>query len=210
MIYFVATTNLTELPFELGARTSLVFYQDSMPIVVDAEVVNLKPFQLATTNPSAGRLARMRRALVVRQDQSQIWRLEAEVKDATPDKDRWICTLEPMKWAEIDRRRHPRFAVKLPVLVRAVIESDGQFQHTDVGGTALDLSLCGARVQIEADIEPGALVEITIEITSRQSIQALAITAFTKPYQGQLGFEFIDFVGNAQYVLHSFLVEQAA
>ena len=206
----MAHTNLNELPFELGARASLVFYQDSMPIVVEAEVVNLKPFQLATTNPSAGRLARMRRALVVRQDNSQIWRLEAEVKDAVPDNDRWICTLEPMKWAEIDRRRHPRFAVKLPVSIRAVIESDGQFQHSDVAGTALDLSLCGARVQIEADIQPGALVEVTIEIASKQTIQALAVTAFTKPYQGQLGFEFIDFVGNAQYLLHSYLVEQAA
>ncbi|MHB8635816.1 MAG: PilZ domain-containing protein [Fimbriimonadaceae bacterium] len=206
----MANTNLNELPFELGARTSLVFYRDSMPIVVEAEVVNLKPFQLATTNPSAGRLARMRRALVVRQDQAQIWRLEAEVKDAVADNDRWICTLEPMKWAEIDRRRHPRFAVKLPVSIRAVIESDGQFQHTDVPGTALDLSLCGARVMIDAAIEPGALVEISIELSNRQSMQALAVTAFTKPYQGQLGFEFIDFVGNAQYMLHSFLVDQAA
>src|SRR5271165_2785085 len=170
-----------------------------MPIVVDAEVVSLKPFQLATTNPSAGRLAKMRRALVVRQDNAQIWRLEAEVKDAVAVNDRWVCTLEPMKWSEIDRRRHPRFAVKLPVSIRAVIETDGQFQHTDVPGTALDLSLCGARVQIEADIEPGSLVEISLEIPGQQAINALAITAFTKPYQGQLGFEFIDFVGNAQY-----------
>jgi hypothetical protein len=206
----VANTNLIELPFELGDRTSLVFYQDSMPIVVEAEVVNLKPFQLATSNPTAGRLARMRRALVVRQDNTQIWRLEAEVKDAVAVKDQWVCTLEPMKWAEIDRRRHPRFAVKLPVTVRAIIESNGQFEHTDVPGTALDLSLCGARVQIEAEIEPGALVEITLEFPNRQSITALAMIAFTKPYQGQLGFEFIDFVGNAQYVLHSFLVDQAA
>jgi len=206
----VANANLNELPFELGARTSLVFYRDSMPIVVEAEVVSLKPLQLATNNPSAGRLARMRRALVVKQDNTQIWRLEAEVKDATPEKDRWICTLEPMKWSEIDRRRHPRFAVKLPVMVRTVLESDGEFKHTDIPGTALDLSLCGARVQIEADLDPGSLVEIRIELSDKHAFQALAATAFTKPYQGQLGFEFIDFVGNAQYQLHSFLVDQAA
>lgn len=187
-----------------------MFYRDSMPIVVEAEVVSLKPFQLATSNPTAGRLARMRRALVVRQDNTQIWRLEAEVKDATPQGDRWVCTLEPMKWSEIDRRRHPRFAVKLPVTIRTIVEQDGEFVHADLPGTALDLSLCGARVQIDAPIEPGALVEINVELSSRQTIQALAATAFTKPYQGQLGFEFIDFVGNAQYQLHSFLVDKAA
>jgi hypothetical protein len=181
-----------------------------MPVVVDAEVINLRPFQIATRNPSAGKLARMRRALVVRQENAQIWRLESEVVEAIPDGDRWICTLEPTKWSEIDRRRHPRFSVKMPVEVRAVIEQDGEFAHTDIPGLALDLSLCGARVQIEAEIEPGALVQIKLDISSRQSIQILAMTAFTKPYQGQLGFEFIDFVGNAQYQLHSYLVDQAA
>ena len=181
-----------------------------MPVVVDAEVINLRPFQLSTTNPSAGRLARMRRALVVRQEKSQIWRLESEVIEAVPDGNRWICTLEPTKWSEIDRRRHPRFSVKMPVEVRAVIERDGEFAHTDLPGVALDLSLCGARVQIDADIEPGALVQIKLDISNRQSIQVLAMTAFTKPFQGQTGFEFIDFVGNAQYQLHSYLVDQAA
>lgn len=206
----MAHSNENELPFELGSRASLVFYRDSMPVVVDAEVINLRPFQIATRNPSAGKLARMRRALVVRQENAQIWRLESEVVEAIPDGDRWICTLEPTKWSEIDRRRHPRFSVKMPVEVRAVIEQDGEFAHTDIPGLALDLSLCGARVQIEAEIEPGALVQIKLDISSRQSIQILAMTAFTKPYQGQLGFEFIDFVGNAQYQLHSYLVDQAA
>lgn len=198
------------LPFEIGSRVSVVFYRDSMPIVVDAAVVSTQPFMISTDNPTAGRLARMRRALVVKQDGEHVWRVEAEIVDAAPEGNQWICTLQATRWSEIDRRRHPRFPTDLQAIIRTVVESDGEMAHAEITGRALDVSESGARIQVSSEFEPGSLAEVKLYLGPDNVIQMLAVIAFTKPYQGQYGFEFVDYFAGAQYTLHSYLTEKAA
>jgi hypothetical protein len=198
------------LPYDIGDRVSVVFYRDSMPVVVAAEVISLVPFMLRTDNPTAGQLAKIRRALIVRQDGDRVWRVEAEVTDALPEVDSWVYSMSTTRWSEINRRRHPRYPCDIPVVVRTIQESDGELIHQEVAGRVIDVSLCGARVNIDAHLQPGSLAEIKLILASNRLARILAITAFTKPFQDQTGFEFVDFVGPALSQLHDYLTEQAA
>jgi hypothetical protein len=103
-----------------------------------------------------------------------------------------------------DRRRHPRYPVRIPVQVRAVQESSGKVTIQGFEGLTENLSLGGASVACDAVIQAGALLNLTLQTEEGHWSSVLGIATWSGE-TGGVGVEFLDFIGDAKYRIHTLL-----
>lgn len=120
----------------------------------------------------------------------------------------WAIELRDLRWEDLERRRHPRFPMSVPVALRAVQEHGGDTVISIFQGNTIDLSLGGAWVDVSQAVAVGCLVEFYAHLTPTESIRALGVVAHSSTGRG-IGVQFLDFVGSSHTVLHKFL-QQAA
>ncbi|HLK15674.1 MAG TPA: PilZ domain-containing protein [Fimbriimonadaceae bacterium] len=199
-----------ELPLAVGAEVRLISLGGSTPVVIKGNVLSLEPLQLETTFAAAAHVRENEDVLVVRQTPDQVWRIASEFKRAYFEDERWICELEPTRSWMIDRRGAPRFSVDVPIEIGFVTDEEGEPIYRVAQGTVENMSVTGARVRVDTDIPPGALLHVTFQMQYELEVKALAVTEFRLQEGTSVGICFVEFLEDGQYHLHEFLGKQAA
>jgi hypothetical protein len=191
-----------------GSPVSVVFYVNAQPVALAASVTKATPLTVITTDRSALLVEVGKRALMILQESGQFAKAEAQVTKCEPCADGWKIEVGQFGWEEVDRRRYPRYAIQMPVVVKAVMERNGSAQLKYVQGETIDVSLGGAWIKATDDLCAGSLVEFQAELGSGEHMRALAIVAWREEEVG-IGLEFVDFLGGSRYYLHNFLSKAA-
>jgi c-di-GMP-binding flagellar brake protein YcgR len=148
--------------------------------------------------------------MLVVQAGKTLYKAEADVNSCEKSEDGiWTVNAGNVLWQLVDRRRYPRYAMKLPVKLRFVHETEGAAQITEFEGTTDDLSLGGAWVTTNEDVELGTLIEFQAALSPNEYVRALAVVAHATEQRVGIGIEFLDYVGGARYNLHTFLSKAA-
>ena len=199
--------------FEIGLakeqEISIVFYIDGIPNMILGTVESITPFRVATKDLSASKFANQRRAVILRWDEDVLRKIETSVVSSHWLGNCWTLELEYLTTDETDRRRYPRYPMRLPVTVRTVKDSHQGTISVDCEGYTEDLSLGGASIKVLGDIETQSLVEIHTHITDFDTIRTLAVVARSsnsgESNENGIGVQFVDFIGGGRYHLFSFL-----
>lgn len=193
-----------------GAPVGLVFYVDSQPMALAANVKLGKPFTMTTADKNAGLLEPGKRTMLILQEGNQFAKAEAQVVACAQDGDNWTIEAGDFGWEEVDRRRYPRYELELDVKLKAVTETEGQAELRYFEAKTVDVSLGGAWVQTDHKLPAGSLVEFQAELTPGHTVRVLGIIAWSVSEKEGLGIEFLDFIGGSRYQLHMFLTHNAA
>ncbi|HEY3782487.1 MAG TPA: PilZ domain-containing protein [Fimbriimonadaceae bacterium] len=192
---------------KVGSQISLVFYMNAQPVAVAASVVKQQPLTLTTTDRGASMLETGKRALLIHQDGRNFAKAEAQIVSCDHFAEGWRIETGEFGWEEVDRRRYPRVEIKIPIVVKAVLERNGSAQLKYVQGETVDLSLGGTWLTASDELVPGSLVEFQAELVAGENMRALAIVAWQR--EEGVGLEFVDFLGGSRYYLHNFLNQAA-
>jgi len=181
---------------------------NAQPVAIAASVVKQVPLTLNTTDRSASMLEVGKRALLIHQDGPNFAKAEAQVVACDHFAEGWRIETGEFGWEEVDRRRYPRSEVKIPIVVKAVLEHKGSAQLKYVQGETVDMSLGGTWLKATDELVPGSLVEFQADLGNGENMRALAIVAWQSEEAG-VGLEFVDFLGGSRYYLHNFLNKAA-
>lgn len=194
-----------------GANVNLVFYVDGTPVALTGQVTDLEPFTMFTADPSGEKMTVGRRAMLIVQSGREYSKAEAELH-AFPTEGGWKLVAKSFGWETVDRRRYPRYAINVPITVRAVVEDGGEARILFINGVTEDVSIGGAWVKTTEVVPGGSLVEVTAEFEQGSPIRALSLVKWADSDRDGLGFgvEFLDFLGGSRYALHQYLTQQAA
>lgn len=186
-----------------GSEVGIVFYQETTPHALTTNVVSVRPFAAACSEPGAGRLNPGQRVMLVSEAEGKYAKAEAEVSSVTEEGGAWRIEIGHFGWEEVDRRRFPRRPFEVPVSLRSVVETEAGVEVHHFGGKTEDISLGGVWVVPDHPLQPGSLVEMNLTLGTHP-VRILAIVA-RDAGQGGVGLEFLDYVGGARYYLHGFL-----
>ncbi len=189
-----------------GSLITLVFYSDAQPNAILATVEGTHPFVLRTADDQAAQLKSIRKVMLVSQEGPKLLRAEAHIEHCVDSSNGWRIEVGFLRWEQVDRRRHPRYNIELPVAIRAIQEEeDGTAIVRLFQGTSVDVGLGGAWVTMQELPEQGSLVEFSSDLPSGDAVRALAIVVHACPERQGVGLEFLDYIGGARYHLHNFL-----
>lgn len=150
-----------------------------------------------------------RRVILVSYENGRVLRGEGEALSMKKVDGHARLELSKVVWEDLERRRYPRVAVKLPVSLRAVYEHNGDTVISVVEGFTEDLSVGGSKVIVETPILEGSLVEFLAMIDGKDEVRALGIVAHTNA-DHSMGIGFLDYVGAARTRLEEYLDSKAA
>jgi PilZ domain len=194
-----------EIGLTPGQEVSIVFYVDGNPNMILGTVDSITPFRVSTVEPSAAKFANQRRAVILNWDSDVLSKIETSVVASHWEEAKWCLELEYLTTDESDRRRYPRYPMKLPVIVRTIEDTPEGRVPIDVQGFTEDLSLGGAWITLDKEIGKQSLVEIRTSITDYDTIRTLGVVARNSSSTSGIGVEFIDFIGGGRFHLFSFL-----
>jgi hypothetical protein len=193
-----------------GANVHVLFYQESQPHVLTAQVGSLAPVALTTKDAEAHLLQPSMRSILVSEEEGQVAKAECRVRECSVKDNEWHVEVDVTEWEELDRRRYPRIEVEVPVKLRLVKEATGGASITEILGITKDLSLGGTRLTVAEPIAAGSLVEMQAALRPKEHIRVLAVVVRGSDEATDIGLEFLDYVGGARYAMHTFLSEEAA
>lgn len=194
-----------------GSNVSIVFYVDGKPVAINGEVLETEPFKVWATGEGASYLSEGRRAMLVVQTGRDFHKAEAELHSEQSGQG-WEITAKSFGWETVDRRRYPRYDLRVPIAIRAVTETDGGPTVTVIEGYTEDVSIGGAWVKSNQTLPSSSLAEVTAELKPGTSVRALSLVKWADQDHNGLGFgvEFLDFLDGSRYALHQFLNQDAA
>lgn len=188
----------------------MIFYTDQGAVAIKATISSTEPLTVLLTDANAKLVAEGNRTLLVFLDCNQYFKAEAAVYSISGEEGEWTMQLSDELWEEVDRRRYARHRVDVPVEMKAILEENGMSKLTVFSGLTEDLSVGGAWVHLDRPIEAGSLVEFQATLSPTDHVRVLGIVAHSSSEKSGFGIEFIDYVGSARYVLHSYLSRLAA
>ncbi len=186
----------------------MIFYAEEGAVAVSAKIKSLQPLVATTPDNHALMAKKGVRAMLIMTDRGQYLKAESEVVNVERNGEIEISLADQL-WEVVDRRRYPRYEVKLPVHFRAIREIEGEAVVRDYNGSTQDISIGGAWVELEETIEQGSLIEFQATLNPYDQIRVLAIVAYADPEGKGYGVEFLDYIGSARYTLHNFLIQAA-
>jgi hypothetical protein len=199
-----------ELPFELGSEAHLIPLGYPNPDGVPGLITCLSPIHFETVSPHAAFIRPELNALLVVHEPGRVWRVQAKVESIAFEGEKGFCELEAASVWEIDQRRAPRYPVELPVEIGFVTHEDGEPVYRVVNGTAINMSLTGARVRTSSAVPVGAMLHITFHAAPVIIVKALAITTCSEEDDLHIGLNFVEFMDDGQLHFHEFLGQRAA
>ncbi|MBI1757495.1 MAG: PilZ domain-containing protein [Fimbriimonas ginsengisoli] len=204
--------NLTELRERLhvGNLVRLVFYTAHGAIGVSGRVCQRQPLSVTVPGASTDLVAEGTRAMMLVFDKVQYVRVEAAVTGVEHEGMEAIVRLSDEFWESADRRRYTRLPVSAPVQLRMIQDQTGAVEARTFSGKLEDLSIAGAWVRLDEPISPGSLVEFQASFGPTETVRVLGLVARVDEDGVCFGIEFVDYVGNARFVLHNFLSDLAA
>jgi hypothetical protein len=193
----------------VGSEVTCLFGEGRLRNTAFSTVSSEAPLFLDCVASDVQRVRFPRKVVLVSYENGRLLRGEAEAVSMKKVDGHARLEMAQVVWEDLDRRRHQRVNVELPVSLRAVYEHNGDTVLSVVDGATVDLSVGGSRVHVETPILEGSLVEFLVEFTPKESIRALGIVAHANPDKS-IGISFLDYVGAARTRLEDFLAEKAA
>lgn len=194
----------------VGRKVAAVFLIDGSPCNMSGVVRGLDPFQFETANRWAKDLDPGTRALFVYQEGQELHKASTRVSFVKEDDGLFFVDTSTVLWESVDRRRHVRRQVEVPVAFKFVQDSDGDVRMEACDGLTIDLSAGGSCVSYPKPPPVGTLVDCAFVLGSSAPSRALGVVAWIREASGEFGVEFLDFVGDAKNGITSFLNRMAA
>lgn len=188
----------------------MVFYTEQGSVAIKASIASASPLSVVVSSADVKLIAEGNRTLLILFDHKEYFKAEAVVTTVAGGDGDCTIQLSDELWEEVDRRRYPRVPTEVPVELRAIRESDGKAEVERFSGTTVDLSVGGAWVKLDHSIEPGSLVEAQFALSPQENVRILGVAAHRSGQTSGFGLEFVDFVGSARYVLHTYLSNRQA
>lgn len=193
---------------EVGQSVSVLFYLDGRPSAVRGTIASLNPFVLSVQDERAAAFMPHMRAVLIAQKGNEFSKAEADLA-ATQAGDGWRLSANSFGWETVDRRRYHRFDINVPVVIRAVMESDNVAELTTLECTTEDISVGGAWLKSDKKMEGGLLVEFQAELNGHP-LRILSMVRWADNGEKDgFGVEFLDFVGGSRQTLHRELAKAA-
>lgn len=194
----------------IGRTVTVVFYSETDPWVIQAQVAKGNPMAIETNDPAAVKLLTGLKVVLIVQEGGTILKSQATVTHSGKTEAGWHIDMDAKPWQASDRRRYPRYGFKIPVTIRSVDErADGEARFNELRGETVDISLGGVWVKSKELMDRGTLVEFRAILSETESVRTLAIVAHSNPVRGGMGLEFVEYVGGARKNLRSFLSRAA-
>lgn len=193
----------------IGSTLTTVFHVEGRPSAAFCTVSSEAPLYLTTRDREVGNLEFPRPIMLLWQQGDHVLKGEAEAVSVQSDASGWVVEVQKVQWEDLNRRRHPRVPVTVPVALRAVQELQGNTSINIFQGITEDLSLGGAWVRVEPQVEVGSLVEFQAHLGPNETVRTFGVVAHRSDHKAGVGIEFLDYVGAAHYMLHTFLAKAA-
>lgn len=188
-----------------GQAVTVVFYADGCPWIIHARVVSSDPLAIETHDPAVLQLELDRKVVVLAQEAGTIVKADAHVVGCSRGEDGWRIAMEATPWETSERRRYPRFGLRLAVTLRQVEERAGVAELIDVRGETEDISIGGAWVRTRDLLPEGTLVEFRSILSDTETFRSLAIVTHSNEVRGGMGIEFVEYLSGARGTLDAFL-----
>jgi len=193
-------------PGLIGHPVDVVLYDDGETHLIKTEVVEATPLLLRILGKSRAGVRAGRRVMLLAHYDGFALRADCHLNQLRVEEDVALLEIGNINWEILERRRHIRVLVSVPVVLRTVHQGNSEPEVRTLEGTATDMSISGAFVQIEGFVDEGALIEFSAEING-QTIRTLAVVART--VSSGIGIQFVEYLDNARHLLHGFLTRAA-
>ncbi len=192
-----------------GCPVDLIIYNDGETRLVKSVVHNATPLSLRVEAGSVEGLRPALRVMLISMSDGVALRADGHLDQIRTESGEFFADLSSVHWEILDRRRHDRLPVNLPISLRLVTDHRHETVISSTEGTAVDMSISGAFVAMKEMPVPGSLVEFNT-VLSGEPVRALAVVAYLSELRGGAGVHFVEYLGNARQAIHSYLSAQAA
>jgi hypothetical protein len=205
----VESVSEANVHLKVGSEVTCLFGDGRLKNTAFSTVCSEAPLYLDCVAADVQRVSFPRKVVLVSYENGRVLRGEAEAISMKRVDGRARLELSKVVWEDLERRRHVRVDVKLPVSLRAVYEHNGDTVISVVEGFTEDLSIGGSKVRAGTPILEGSLVEFLAMVNEKDEVRALGIVAHANP-DNSMGIGFLDYVGAARTRLEEFLADKAA
>src|SRR5579862_3133479 len=191
-----------------GSPVDLVLYGGGHTQLLQAELLEAEPLRLRYVGSFGQRIQPMQQVMLLACYDGMRMR-SAGVLDRVHEHDGvFDLNVSDAVWELLERRRHIRMPVRLPVKLRAVDQGGADLFGPSIDGATFDLSVSGAFIHVNEMPREDALLEVEMQIEGTL-IRTLAVVARLNVDRGGMGLHFVEYLDDALGTLTCFL-ENAA
>ncbi|MFI5384786.1 MAG: PilZ domain-containing protein [Fimbriimonadales bacterium] len=191
-----------------GCPVDLVLYDDGNTRLLRTEIASPLPLRLKVLSGSQSGVRAGRRVMLLACHEGLALRGDGHLDQYRSEKGGLELEIGSVQWELLERRRHVRVPLNLPVTLRAVAQGDDEPTVENITGTTMDISVSGAFVKAAVLPDEGSLVEFTTHIQGEE-LRTLAVVAHVTHERSGVGLHFVEYLGNSRHLLREFLTRAA-
>jgi hypothetical protein len=191
-----------------GSPVDLVLYDEGCTRLIKTVIDTPMPLRLKVVDENAKDMRAARRVMLLAHADGVALRADGHLDSLSREADGLYVQLSHVTWELLERRRHVRVPVELPVRLSLVVEGEVQPEIDGWVGTTADMSISGAFVRCSDLPDAGSLVEFST-VVDDEEVRTLAVVAHSSKERGGVGLHFVEYLGNARFALHGFLAKAA-
>ncbi len=135
-------------------------------------------------------------------------RADGHLDQIARDEEGVHLAISQVHWELLERRRHVRIPLYVPVTLRTVVEDGETTEVACFEGYTVDMSISGAFVKMSPTPASGSLVEFSMDLEG-EPVRTLAVVAHGGDDRGGVGLHFVEYVGNARFLIQGYLSRAA-
>jgi hypothetical protein len=191
-----------------GAPVDLIIYEEGLTRLIKTHVDNPTPLRLRVLEHGHKGIRPGRRVMLLSNHEGLAMRADGHLNDLQRDDAGMFLEIGNVHWELLERRRHVRVPVALPITLKTVVESDKEPAVDLLTGSTMDMSVSGAFVRMDQLPVQGSLVEFVAELDG-VPIRVLAVVAHHTSERRGVGLHFVEYLANARLTLQTFLTKAA-
>ncbi|HVT13085.1 MAG TPA: PilZ domain-containing protein [Fimbriimonadaceae bacterium] len=191
-----------------GCSVDVVIYDDGQTQLLKSTVEHSAPLRLAVQLGCLDGIRPGRRVMLLAYYEGLSMRADGHLDQIRSGENGRCLEISNVHWELLERRRHIRVPVSIPVAIKVVIPGRDTSSVHVISGTSLDMSISGAFVKVSELPQEGALVEFSTEIDG-EPIKTLAVVARVTSDRNGIGLHFVEYIENARFKLQNFLTKAA-
>jgi hypothetical protein len=192
-----------------GAPVDLIIYEEGLTRLVKTHVDTPTPLRLKVVDGGRKEIRSGRRVMLLSNHEGLAMRADGHLNDLQRDPSGMFLDVSNVHWELLERRRHVRVPVNVPITLRTVVESQDSAAAVELlQGATMDMSVSGAFVRMEHLPVQGSLVEFVTELEG-VPVRVLAVVAHLTPERKGVGLHFVEYLDNARLTLQTFLTKAA-
>ncbi len=191
----------------IGCGVDLLLFDEAETRLIKTQIEQPLPLRLRSVGAEASIPKSGRRAMLLAHFDGLPMRADGDLDTVGSDGEGVWFEMNGVRWEVLERRRHVRVPVSVPVKLR-LCDGDDDSPGTEIEGMTRDLSISGAFVKLSQVPEEGTLLEFEAEILG-QTVRTLAVVARKVPECSGVGLQFVKYLEDARPQLHGFLTKAA-